>query len=78
MIKITDENKKILEELQRSHFGKALQDYLGDSLTDMKDITNIESVEELQGRKYAVKLIEDLFWFMKETKVPVKSKNQYE
>lgn len=66
-----------LVQLSQSPLGFALIAYLEQAKKEMNDISTIQSFEELQGRKFAQKVIDDLFYFMGEKKTEIKNKNQY-
>lgn len=76
---ITPENKKLLEELNRSQYGYALKTYLNEKYAEIGNILDTQTWEETQGRKFALVLLKDLFYFMEEKKnSQEKVKNQYE
>lgn len=58
-------NKSQLEQLAKSDFGKVLIDYLDEKIKEMTDITKIETQKELTGKKNAVKILRELFSFLK-------------
>ena len=66
-----------LKQIKESPQGHALVSYLEQAKQEMNNIKSIESWEEVLGRKFALKVIDDLFIFMEDKKVEVKSKNQY-
>lgn len=75
---ISPDSIKLLEELGKTQFGKALREFLDDKKTEIGDITKSKSWEETLGRQHALTLIKDLFYFMKEKEPPVdKKKNPY-
>lgn len=75
---ISPDSIKLLEELGKTQFGKALREFIEDKKAEIGDITKSKSWEETQGRQYALNLIKDLFYFMKEKAEPVdKKKNPY-
>jgi len=75
---MTNEQKKILEELGRSGFGKVLRVYLKEELDNIDDISSCKTLKEMEGRQYGIKLVRKLFSFMEEQKTTEKGKNQYE
>lgn len=74
---IEPELKAKLEQIPHSPQGFALMQYLELAQKELGDIKTAESWEEVQGRKFALKVISDLFIFMGEKKVVITSKNQY-
>lgn len=66
-----------LKQIPHSPQGFALMQYLELAKKELGDIRTAESWEEVQGRKFALKVISDLFTFMGEKKVETTSKNQY-
>ncbi len=75
---INPESKKLLQGMSKTQYGKALKDFLDEEVSDIGDITKVESWEETLGRKYALKLIKKLFSFLEEKTVASKSKSTYE
>jgi hypothetical protein len=77
-MRIKPDTRKLLEELAKHHYGRALRDYLETAILELKDVTKAKSWDETLGRQLAVKTLEDLFGVISEKKSPVdKSKNQY-
>lgn len=76
------EQKKLLLDLRSTSYGKALQAFLEEKYKEIGDITTIPNDEniavETMGRKFALKLLKDLFIFMEEKKPVDKKLNQYE
>ncbi len=72
------ETKDLLAQLGSTSYGKALQDYLEVSLTEIGDITKPNTWEETLGRRFAVKLIRDLFALMLKKENTVAKKSSYE
>lgn len=69
--------KELLQELGKSPLGNALRDFLDEQKKTIGNVKTTQSWEETLGRKFALKLIEDLFSFMDTPKVDKKEKNQY-
>ena len=68
-----------LGKLAKSPFGVVLVSWLEDKIRLMKDVTKIKTFEEMVGRQEAVKILEDLFRFLKnkrQKKEPV-TKTEY-
>lgn len=74
---ITPENRELLEGLRNTNYGKALKELLDEKLEEIGNIKSCKSWEETLGRQYALKLIDDIFSFMKE-KVVISNKNRYD
>jgi DNA topoisomerase IA len=74
---ITPENKKLLEQLKTSPYGRALNEYLQENLQEILDIRSTKSWEETLGRQFAAKVITDLFSMMEEKPLVDKKKNMY-
>jgi len=74
---IKSEIKEILEGINATPFGRALQAFLDDKLEELNNVQNCTSWEDTLGRKHATKVLEDLFSLMKIQKSKVASKNQY-
>ena len=78
---ITQEHKQLLHDLKNTSYGRALQTYLEEKYTEIGDITSIPNdaniAEETLGRKFALRLLKDLFNFMENKKTVEKSKNPY-
>ena len=74
---LTPEKQKILSEINRTPYGKVLREYLDQALAEIGDINTTQNWEETLGRKFAIKLIKDLFGFMEEKKDTSVKKNNY-
>ena len=74
---VSPETKKLLEELNRNQYGKALREYLDDKMFEIRDVTKYKTWKEAEGGQIAVKLIRDLFYFMEEKKQTPNTRNQY-
>lgn len=74
---ISKEQKKILEELGRSHFGRVLREYLEEKSKEIGDIRRAASWEDTLGRRYALDLIRDLFSVMEEREVTQRMGSDY-
>lgn len=74
---IDSQLKDQLEQLAHSPQGQALLRYLEQTREEMSNLKTIESWEETLGRKKALEKIDELFSFMGEKKVEIKTKNQY-
>jgi len=74
---IKPEIKEKLEQLQNTPYGQALLVYLEQYKEELNSINKIITFEELLGKQYALKLIDEMFKFMDNKRVEVKSKNQY-
>lgn len=74
---INPQIKEQLQQLAHSPQGNALKIYLEQFKEETNNIKTLESWEEVLGRKFAIKCVEDLFSFMDDKKIEVKSKNQY-
>jgi hypothetical protein len=75
---ISIEQKKILEQLGSSMYGKVLREYLEEKIKELNDVRTVNSWEETLGRKYSVNLIKDLFGIIEERKETTKQNNPYE
>jgi hypothetical protein len=74
---ISPESRKLLEELGKTQFGRALIEYLNDEMEEIADVRNSKTWEETLGRQIALGVIDKLFTFMVERNVVDKSKNRY-
>lgn len=68
---------KILKEMGGTQYGNALQVYLEGEYSKIADVRNAESWEETLGRKLAVKVLDELFNFMRIEGTVKSSKNIY-
>lgn len=75
---MTQEHKKLLNDLSKTGYGTALKVFLKEELDIIDDISSCKTLKEMEGRQYAIKLINKLFSFMSEQKTTEKGKNQYE
>lgn len=75
---IKPEIQEQLQQLSHSPLGHALSIYLKQAKEEINDVKTIESWEEALGRKFTLKVIDDLFFFMDDKKKEeIKNKNQY-
>jgi len=74
---IEPEIKKILEELGKTQYGKALRIFLDAASDELNDVSTVETWEETVGRREALNVLRKLFDFMEEKKESKASKNQY-
>jgi len=75
---ISSQIQEKLKQIKESPQGFALIEYLNQAKREMNDVKSMQSWEEVLGRKFALKVIDDLFVFMEDKKVDIKNKNQYE
>lgn len=75
---ITPEEKAILESLRATQYGRVLRKYLDERFTEIGNIMETQSWEETLGRKFAIKLLRDLFAFMEQKEDPQKRLGQYD
>lgn len=65
--------------MDKTPYGKALREYLGEKVAALQDITTTTSWEETLGRKGAVVIIKDLFKLLDDApEVVSRAKNEYE
>jgi hypothetical protein len=69
--------EKILQQIPGTLYGQALNVMLEQWKSEMNNVKTINTIEELNGRKYALTLVDDLFKFMELKKVENTGKNQY-
>lgn len=74
---MTEPEKKILDELKSSPFGKVLSLYLEEELSKIDSVKGIKSLEEVYGKQYAIDLVEKLFHFLKRETPKNNNNNQY-
>lgn len=60
------ESKKLLEELPRTTYGKALQEYLDEEVAKIDTVKGAKGLshDQLVGREIALEIVEKLFYFM--------------
>lgn len=68
----------MLHELAKSPYGHHLRQYLSEKMTELKDVTKVESWDEALGRKKAVEILKDLFKFLDDTPKETPKKTEYE
>ena len=73
---MNEQTRKQLEELRGSANGQALILYLEEEIEKIKDISTIDSMEELQARQEAEKILKGLFKFL-DFKADKKAKSKY-
>jgi hypothetical protein len=59
-----EERKKLLEDLAKLNYGRALTDLIEEELSKIDTVDGITSLEEAIGRKYAVKTLNTIFSFL--------------
>ncbi len=74
---ITPEQKKLLEELKLTNYGKALKALLDEKEEELNNVRKCVSWEDTKARTYALDIIDDIFSFMKE-KVEVNNVKRYD
>lgn len=57
--------KEILNGINATPYGRALQEFLDDQIKELSDLEKITSYEDALGRKYAVQTLKKLFSLMK-------------
>jgi hypothetical protein len=72
---ISPETRRLLEDLGKSPYSRAIQDFLDDELANIDTVRGVKSLEESLGREIALNLVERLFSFMKRPN-PQRSKNK--
>ena len=60
------ETRETLLGIKNSAYGKAIREFLEENLDKIGDINSCESWEETLGRKYALRLLKDLFSFLED------------
>ena len=58
---MTPATRDLLKQMDKTPYGKALREYLGEKVAALQDISTVQTWEETIGRKHAVTLIKDLF-----------------
>ena len=74
---MTGDNKKLLSELSRTSYGRALQEYLDEHFNELKDVSNAKSWDDTLARQQAVRILKNLFYFMEEKKTSDKQKTTF-
>lgn len=75
---IKPEEQKLLQELDKTPFGRAIRSFLEDETANLKDVTQAKNWEDVLGRQHALKIVEHLFSFMKGKSIVDRPKNLYE
>lgn len=74
---IKPEHKELLAQLGANQFGKALRAFLDEKVWELQSVRNASDWEDVKGKQKALKIIDELFYFMKEKKEITKDKNPY-
>lgn len=61
---ISPDTKRLLEELGKMPYGKALKEFIDEELKEVSDITKIESWDDALARQKAIHIVRKLFSFM--------------
>lgn len=79
---IKPELKKLLEDMGKSPYGRALREFLDEKYDEIKDVNKIpedaDHAIESKARKHACKVIRDLFSAMTEKSQGSNKKSPYE
>ena len=59
-----EERTKLLGELGKTSYGKALKEYLLIELKDVDTVVGVKTIEESRGREISLGIIKRLFSFM--------------
>lgn len=62
------DKQKLLQELGKTPYGKALKEYLEEELRSIGDVDNAKNEAELVGAQIAKKTVRKLFSFLEEKK----------
>lgn len=74
---MTEDQKKLLNDLKNSPYGRALLAFLKEEYDKINDVDKIESWDDALGRKYALKTLKKLFSFIEDNHQPRSNNNQY-
>ena len=74
---MNEQIRQLLNELPNTAHGQALGVYLHDQYDKMNDVNLCTSWEDTRGRQIAIKMLEDIFKFMKPDTIITKTKNPY-
>lgn len=74
---LSKESRQLLEELDKTQYGRALREFVDDELAALSDVENCESWDDTLGRKHAVRILRRLFSFMQERKTIKRDPNTY-
>lgn len=69
--------RELIEGMNKTSQGKALQEFLNEEVLKLNDVRNIETLEEVLGRKRAIEIIDKIFGFLKEKKIDGQSRTSY-
>ena len=78
LLEMRQETKQILESVNATPFGKALQEFLDDQFEELNNVQACKSWEDTLGRQHAIAIIEKLFSFMKPNNSANKVQRTYE
>lgn len=74
---MTPELKELLNNLGKSSYGAALQEYLNLKYEELNDVLKATE-QDLRGRQFAIKIMNELFGFLGDnSKVAGRNKKQY-
>lgn len=63
---ISPETAKLLSELRRTNYGKALSELLDEKYAELNNVKHCSSWEDTLGRAKALQILDEIFHFMKE------------
>jgi hypothetical protein len=71
------ESKKLLQEMSKSPYGRALEEFIEEQLEIINDVSTCTSWDEVLGRKETAKSLKKLMSFITTKEIPEKIKSQY-
>ena len=74
---LSPENKKLLEEMKTTNYGKALKEFLKEKYKEINSVKDCKSWEDTLGRAHALKTLNEIFSFMAD-KTEVSNKTRYD
>jgi len=75
---ISPEAKKILEGVNATPFGRALQEFLDDEYKTLDSVRDCVSLDDVKGRQHAIKILDKLFGHLRIKRSDTQVKNSYE
>lgn len=62
---ISEQTKKILSEIHATPYGRALEEFIEDQLTEFNKVQLCKSWDEVLGKQYAILSFEKLFSYIR-------------
>lgn len=74
---ISPKSVELLREMSNTPYGKAIEEFVADKEKNIGSVKNAVSWEDTLGRKHALKVLDEILYYMGKKQPQEKGKNQY-